>query len=144
MSLIWINLDFLKIPNLCNIKIRLYRKIKEKSQQFQGIFTCSITMNKQITLVMTKIRVILEKRMVDSMSNLSIRDYFTKGRHIRIGKIIVVSLFNLFLIQIHLTAGIKFVNINKERQQKRRNLLWQTNHQEHLKIVLWKFFNLKI
>lgn len=125
ISSILINLDFLKIPNLYNIKIRLCMKIKEKTQQFQGIFTCSITMNKQITLVMSKTRASLEKRMVDSTSNLSIRDYFTKVRRIRIVKIIVVNLFNLLLTQIHLTVGIKFVNIKKERQQKRRNLLWR-------------------
>jgi len=125
ISSIWINLDFLKIPNLCNIRIRLCRKIKEKTQQFQGIFTCSIMINKQITLVMTKIRAILEKMMVNSMNNLLIRDHFTKGRLIKIGKIIVVNPSNLNLTRIHLTVGINFVNISKERQQKRRNLSWR-------------------
>lgn len=60
--------------------------------------------------------------------------YPNKGQ-IFIDKIIAVNLFNLFQIQTLLTVGTRSVSTNKEKLQRKRNLLWPKNLQEHLKIV---------
>ena len=80
----------------------------------------------------------LDPRMLDSMK---IKDLFkmvfimNKGQ-ISTSKITEVNLLNLLQIQILLVAGTKFVSISKEKQQRKRNLLWPLNNQENLKIVL--------
>lgn len=135
MGLIQINLNFLKTPNLYNIKIRICMKLKEITQQFLGIFTCSIMTKKHVTMGRTRIRVILENKRVDLMRDLSISHYFIKDKLIQIVKIIGVSPFNLSLTLIHLTVGTKFENTSKEKLQRKRNLLWPTSHPEHHKII---------
>lgn len=43
-------------------------------------------------------------------------------------KTIQVNHYNLYQIRILLIVGIKFADIKKEKQQKRRNLSMPTNH----------------
>lgn len=132
------SINFLKIHILPNIKIKIYSQIKEKTHPFQEIFICLIIIREIITIKTKIITDILDPRMLDSMKikDLLIIVFVKNKGQISIGKITEVNLLNLLRIQILLIAGTKFVSISKEKQQRKRNLLWPLNNQENLKIVL--------